>query len=364
MRARLTELVVLFSLAVLGAVAFVPTASGLASKCRIANRSTKHAYTDLRTAVKRASPGDRLFVQGTCTGTATVSIDLQLKGQQRRGSSPATLDASGGGAVLRIDKGARLAISSLRIIDGTSGGIVVHAGAAVLLRHSIVSGSSGAFGGGIANDDGTVIVNDSSIIDNTATQDGGGIDNYPAGTVIVRGASTISDNTAGLNGGGIANFDSGAVTLADGSSISDNTAAGGGGGVYNSCDNVAPCSGAFTLRDASIHNNAAVGTTAPGNGGGISNGGGTSNQRGLTVSLRDNSRVYNNTAHGTGGGIFNNRGTLRNAIPSVNVYHNAPNDISRRSVKVLVPSSSRRTARGVVRETPTATKVATRPGRF
>jgi hypothetical protein len=327
MRARLAELVVWFSLAVLGAVALAPSASGLVSKCRIANRSTKHAYADLRAAVKRASPGDRLFVRGTCTGTATVSIDLQLKGQRRRGSSPATLDASGGGAVLRIDGGARVAISSLRIIDGTRGGIVVHAGGAVLLRHSIVSGNSGAFGGGIANDDGTVIVNDSSIIDNTATQDGGGIDNYPAGTVIVRGASAIRGNTAGLNGGGIANFDSGAVTLADGSSISDNTAAGGGG-VYNSCDHVAPCSGAFTLRDASIHNNTAVGTTAPGNGGGISNGGGTSNQRGLTVSLRDNSRVYNNTAHGTGGGIFNNRGTVRNAIPSVNVYRNTPNDIS------------------------------------
>ena len=60
-------------------------------------------------------------MQGTCTGTATVSIDLQLKGQRRRGSSPATLDASGDGAVLRIDEGARVAISSLRIIDGTRG---------------------------------------------------------------------------------------------------------------------------------------------------------------------------------------------------------------------------------------------------
>jgi hypothetical protein len=62
-----------------------------------------------------------------------------------------------------------------------------------MLNHSGVSGNSALFGGGIQNTGGTVVLNDSTITDNTATLDGGGLDTYPAGAVIVRGASPRRD---------------------------------------------------------------------------------------------------------------------------------------------------------------------------
>ena len=85
----------------------------------------------------------------------------------------------------------------------------------------------------------------------------------------------------------------------------------------------------MTLRDASrLDNNTASGNgNPPGNGGGISNGGGTSNQPGLTVSMSDGSRIYDNTAAQDGGGIFNNNGTLNGVVPGANVRRNSPDDV-------------------------------------
>ena len=329
MRVRLSGIVVLVGLAVFGVLVFVPVASGLSPACMVTNRATRDSYAGLQSAVNAASPGDTLLVRGTCTGTATIGMDLRLRGQ-RRGPSPPTVDAGGGGAALTIADSSRVAIGSLVITGGTSGGVVIGAGAMVMLDHSTVRGNSGVFGGGIANNGGTLIVNNSRVTDNTATVDGGGIDTYPAGSVTVLGASAINHNSAELNGGGISNFDSGTVSLRDSSRVSGNTALGSGGGIYNSCDFAAPCTGGVTLLDASRldPNNAGGSGTPSGNGGGISNGGGTSNQAGLTVSMRDGSRIYDNTAAQDGGGIFNFNGTLTGVVPGANVRRNSHDDVS------------------------------------
>jgi hypothetical protein len=325
MKVRLSGMGILLGLAVLGVLVFVPVASGLGPGCKITNQATRETFAGLQSAVNAASPGDTLLLRGTCTGTTTVGIDVKLRGQ-RRGPSAPTLDAGGSGAVLTIDGGSRVAISSVMITGGTSGGIVIDAGGMVMLEHSTVSGNGGAFGGGIANNGGTLIVNNSRVTNNTATVDGGGIDTYPAGAVTVLGASAIINNTAELNGGGISNFDSATVTLRG----SDNTAFGSGGGAYNSCDFAAPCTGGMTLRDASrLDDNIASGTgSPPGNGGGISNGGGTSSQPGLTVTLSNGSRIDDNTAAQDGGGIFNNHGTLNGVVAGANVRRNSPDDVS------------------------------------
>lgn len=328
MRVRLSGLVLL-GLAVLGVLVLVPIASGLNPVCKITNEGTRETYAGLQSAVNAASPGDTLLVRGTCTGTTTVGIDLTLRGQ-RRGPSAPTLDADRSGAVLTINDSSRVAISSVMITRGTSGGIVIGAGGLVMLDHSTVSGNSGVFGGGIANNGGTLIVNNSRVTNNAATVDGGGIDTYPAGAVTVLGASAINNNSAELNGGGISNFDSATVTLRDSSNIRGNIAFGSGGGIYSSCDFAAPCTGGVTLRDASRldHNTATGHGTPPGNGGGISNGGGTSNQAGLTVTMSDGSRIYDNTAAQDGGGIFNHNGTLNGVVPRANVRRNSPDDVS------------------------------------
>jgi hypothetical protein len=322
-------MVALLSLAPLSVLVFVPVASGLSPGCRITNQATRQTYPGLQSAVNAASPGDTLLVRGTCTGTTTVGIDLNLRGQ-RRGRSAPTLDAGGSGAVLTINHSSRVAISSLMVTGGTSGGVVIGAAGMVILDHSTVSGNRGVFGGGIANDGGMLIVDNSRVTNNTATVDGGGIDTYPAGAVTVLGASAINNNTAELNGGGIANFDSATVTLSDSSRIGGNTAFGSGGGIYNSCDFVKPCTGGVTLRDAArVDNNTARGKGAiPGNGGGISNGGGASSQPGLTVTMSDGSRIDDNTAAQDGGGIFVNNGTLIGVVPGANVRHNSPDDVS------------------------------------
>lgn len=329
MRVRLLEILVLLGLAVAGVLVVVPIASGLNPACKITDQATRKSYAGLQSAINAASQGDTLLVRGTCTGTATVAKDLNLRGQ-RRGPSAPTLDAGGSGAALTINDSNSVAISSVMITGGTSGGIVIDAGGIVMLDHSTVSGNSGVFGGGIANNGGTLIVNNSRVTNNTATMDGGGIDTYPAGAVTVLGASAIKNNIAELNGGGISNFDAGTVTLRDSSRISRNDALGSGGGIYNSCDLAAPCTGGVALRDASRidYNTASGNGTPPGNGGGISNGGGPSSQTGLTVTMSDGSRIYDNTAAQEGGGIFNNSGTLTGVVPGANVRRNTPDNVS------------------------------------
>ena len=172
---------------------FVPIAPGRDRACEITNEAVGQTYAGLQSAVDAASPGDTLLVRGTCTGTTTVGIDLNLRGQ-RRGASAPILDAGGSGAVLTVNDSSSVAVSSVMITGGTSGGIVIGAGGLVVLSHSTVSGNSGAFGGGIANNGGTLIVNNSRVTNNTATVDGGGIDTFPAGAVTVLGASAIDNN--------------------------------------------------------------------------------------------------------------------------------------------------------------------------
>jgi len=289
MRAQLSGLVVLLVSAVLAALAVVPIASASGSNCIVINESTGATYNDLQSAVGAAYTDDTLLVQGTCTGTTTVSVDLTLAGRQPRGSSAPTLDGAGAGAVLTITHGIRVAVQALTITDGRTassdlGGGITDDGGVLTVINSTITENNAMFGAGIENDQGKVVVKDSQITDNAATVDGGGIDTFPTGSVTVRGASSISDNTAGLNGGGIAHFGSGSLTLREISSVSHNSASNGGGGIYDA-------------------------------------------QTG-TVALHDASTVYNNRAGGDGGGILDNNGRLRGVVAGSNVFGNAPDDVS------------------------------------
>jgi hypothetical protein len=101
------------------------------------------------------------------------------------------------------------------------------------------------------------------------------------------------------------------VTLNGISSLNNNAASYRGGGVENRSG--------LTLNDSStVTSNRATGSLATG--GGIYNEGGA-------VTLNNNSAISGNSATVNGGGVYNNGGTLNNALPSVNVYNNSPDDI-------------------------------------
>ncbi len=120
---------------------------------------------------------------------------------------------------------------------------------------STISGNGAAFGGGIWNyPSGTLTVTDSTISDNTVGNDGGGIYNTATATLTVTN-STISGNTAGSGpGGGIEN--AGTLTVTN-STISGNTTTNNGGGISNT--------GTLTVTDSTLSGN-----TAGLNGDGIS----------------------------------------------------------------------------------------------
>ena len=196
---------------------------------------------------------------------------------------------------------------------GNGAGIENFEGGSLTLVHSQVLGNNDESdytdfaknkdfgnGGGIANHSILKIIN-STISNNTASGDGGGIqnDNNSQGAVTIIN-STISGNEACRGGGGIFNR-KGSVTLTN-TTVSGNKVGncvgytfgpiGVGGGVKNF--------GSLTLNNDTFSNN-----TAPNNGGGIYNGVNNTDFGNLILS---NSTIWHNTASVDGGGIDNDGG--------------------------------------------------------
>jgi predicted outer membrane repeat protein len=86
-------------------------------------------------------------------------------------------------------------------------------------------------GGAIYNDDGVVILTSVDFNGNTSFGDAGALYNQDAGFVSIV-LSTFDGNTASGNGGALFNEDVGQV-LIDRTTVSNNTATGSGGGFYN-----------------------------------------------------------------------------------------------------------------------------------
>ena len=193
-----------------GALA-APAASAATTTCLVVDASSDHSYTSLQDAVNApaTSPGDTLFVKGTCTGVTDVTKSLTITGQSNGGQKTATLNGGNlGGAstgVLTVEPGVTVTLNSLTITNGNSGsgGGIINDQGTVILNGSTITGNTGCDGGGVYNYRGALTLNDSTITDNTAC-DGGGIYNIE-GTVTLAGSSTITGNTAPdpFFGGGI-----------------------------------------------------------------------------------------------------------------------------------------------------------------
>jgi hypothetical protein len=303
--------------------------AGEPPQCLVSNDRTDIGSRSLQAAVDVADAGDVLIVKGLCSGPATVTKDLTLKGVSNKPFGTATLDGGGAGTVLtvgQIGSPVDVQVTGLTITGGAGmgggvynrnisgtltlsetvvtgnistsnggGGGIFNAGALVV-RDSVVSNNvsttgtaSGYGGGGIRNQVGTVDLVGSTVTGNTADAGGGGIYNVSGGVTTLID-STVADNVAGTRGGGIDGA-AGTVVLTR-SAVTGNEAANGGG--IASGGVLFPAS--VTLVDSTVAGNSAVGF--PGAGGGLLN------DLNGTVEISGSS-VVANTALGSGGGIRN-----------------------------------------------------------
>jgi hypothetical protein len=300
------------------------------------------AYTTIPAALTAAHSGDTVAVgPGTYAGGFTIHASINLVGAGRRFTT-----ISGGGSVVTIARGAKVAISRVMITggrallhgggidnDGTltlskslihnnqagvgpfdgEGGGIFNDGGRLTLVNSTVDGNAATNGGGIRNVGGTVVVEDARITNNLGVPvgggppagNGGGISNdggaSSVGTLILV-QTVVAGNEAGFDasrGGGILNGPEGVASL-DHSLIHGNTVetpviVAIGGGIENE--------GTMTLRKTPVSLNRAIA------GGSFSSGGGISNSGVLRL---HESPLTRNTSEGQtahGGGLANSGGT-------------------------------------------------------
>lgn len=176
-------------------------------------------------------------------------------------------------------------VSRNTALSSHGGGILNGGGASATLQNIRVSFNSAFNGGGISNDslDTTMTLIGATVEENTAINDGGGINN---GGTLRLVDSVVAMNTADNIGGGIQSF-SGSTELIR-TTVSGNAANNGmGGGIQNSVQ------ATLSLTNSTVSGNSAD------RGGGISSVG--------TLTLTD-SAVSANTATEAGGGLRNEAG--------------------------------------------------------
>jgi hypothetical protein len=182
-------------------------------------------------------------------------------------------------------------------------------GQIVSIQGLTTSGGNADIGGGILNDQATLTLANCSVVNNAASENGGGIADAFAGGSLTIINCTISGNSAvgpfpftfgyggGISGGGI-------ITN---STITGNYSGSTGGGI----------GGGGTITNCTISYNSAGGgkNNFPGDGGGISGGGTITN---CTIS---GNSVFGSPLKGPGlgGGIYSSGGTISNCTISDNI---------------------------------------------
>ncbi len=312
----LSVLAVLPLLAAATLIGPTPVAGAAGAKLKVCPTCT---YTTIQAAITTASSGDTIQIApGTYSGPLTIDKSVTLRGA---GEDQTTV--SGGGPVLTITgSGVSVTVKGITITGGSSsgnGGGIANLQSSLTLDGSGVVGNSvgnryayGA-GGGIYNT-GTVRLHDCSVSNNSAQDEGGGIDNE-GGTVSITNC-WVEDGAA--VGGGI--YSSGGTVTLHKSFLEDNDAStgtplgvvnGDGGGIYLS-------GGTITLVHTILSSNSA------GEGGGIFVASGMAVVLHSPVSFNIASGLLHNTAAGTyvkdggmGGGILVSSGMLRISNSSV-----------------------------------------------
>jgi len=256
----------------------VTVAGGEVTTCIVTDTTAEPpmAYATFAEAVTGAAAGHRLTVQGVCTANVTIGKNLRIVGVRPDGAARPTLDGGAAGFVLGIENDARVAISKLKITNGSASGIWVHPGT-LTLRDVRVTGNTASGGGGIWAEEATVrLLGRTSIDHNSVTGGGGGVETH-GGLLLLADRASIHHNSA--DGYGTAINGGGRIILRDRASIhsNDGTSAGDDALDYSSGSAVEIWS------YDTIY------------------GGGTEVTR---LTLRDAATIRDNTAATNGGGIF------------------------------------------------------------
>jgi CSLREA domain-containing protein len=248
------------------------------------------------TADDYATNGNCTLGEAITAANTNAVVDNCTAGE----SGSDTIDLTGIGGGIFLLNNLPIIIEDLTIKGPGSGSLLVNANGTLanifrinspgndqtvnIIGLRITGGAVTGYGGGIYVFPGdTLNLSDCSIDNNTATLDGGGLEN-DQGKVKLTGC-TVSQNT-GARGGGIFNIN-GTLEL-ENTTLEGNTATVQGGGIYH-------YSGTATIRNSVIDTN-----SAEGNGGGLYN-------TGLAAMTVTDSTVSNNRVNdGNAGGIYNN----------------------------------------------------------
>jgi len=311
----------------------------------------------LRSQIAAANSGAIILIAPGVTnivlasGEITIDKSLTITGN---GLLNTTVNGNANGRIFNITSG-NVTLNDIDLTNGAAenGGAILVSNATLTVNlsritNSVANGASGSGGAINVGTGSTLSVFNSLITGNTANRAGGGIESV-AGTTVNLTNVTLSGNNAGVapataapgNGGGFhitgagtANIDGGIVSMnraaaeggglwngtgtmtIDGTQISENTASGvaadnGGGGIYNLN------AGTLVIRESSITNNVANGTSG--------SGGGILNDMGSNVRIT-NTVITGNTANRAGGGIESNAGfvTMLNVSLNGNTTFNSP----------------------------------------
>ena len=194
---------------------------------------------------------------------------------------------------------------------GYGGAITVWFGADVTISNSLITNNQARYGGALYNEAENALISldqNTIVTENLATVSGGGIFNSH-GTLTLTNVD-INNNSAGENGGGLEVGFAGTANLTN-ISLNGNTAVGNGGGIDNaggfitlihvnfSNNNAGEEGGGFSISSLGTanHTESIFNANTANKGGGLSNSAST-----LTLSQ---TTISNNSAVMSGGGIFN-----------------------------------------------------------
>jgi uncharacterized repeat protein (TIGR01451 family) len=360
-RSLLTGLLAGLSLFVLfTAVAVAPLAAQEDDQCHVttdggASSDSSVDANALRDAIASASPGDTIWVAGTCRGVseddgttqvARISMALTIVGYDTTWTEPAyaEIDAEDDGRVFYVNTAGPVTFGYLRMVNGntTGSGGAIYSSAVLTIENSILEANTSSNMGGAIVSYADLTIRNTQLIDNTSVHRGGAIAARGSGNDLlalesVEFTGNSCTNAGGCFGGALSTLH--AVTMTDTWFVGNHTTgsgfASGGGAIYSVgeltisdshfLENVSDATGgalytyaSLSVTDSEFKDNGAeldggaiwmsgpgeiAGSHLSGNSAssGTSRGGAILNNGALTVSATE---IYSNSAY-HGGGIYN-----------------------------------------------------------
>src|SRR5262245_14214374 len=233
-----------------------------ANTCTVTSTADSGAGT-LRACLASAADGDTIDATGVSGTILLTSGELAITHNVTINGPGAANLAINGNAAFRVfhNFASNATISRLTITNGLGvgpgGGGIYNQGGLTLSNCTVsnnVAGSGCCFsGGGIQNDPGTTLsVSNCTFTGNSASFDGGGIQNHGATATVTN--SSFTSNSVGREGGAIQSDVTGNVLTVSNSAITNNSAADGGGGIASDGGG-----GTITISNTTINGNSLTG---------------------------------------------------------------------------------------------------------